>query len=107
MGFVQVGQDWHTWAPKGSPKDAIQHLRVGSWAWLEEREGESGLCPVGECVTIEEAIQLEDADGNEIHGALTRATRWEIIAKRKGLPIPKQRSMGSRKVSKRRSTKAA
>jgi len=88
MGFVKLGQEWHTWAPKGAPKEAAQHLRVGELAWLEENEGESGLCPVGQCVTIEEAIRLNDSHGKKLNGADLRRKRWIAIAKRLGLPVP-------------------
>jgi hypothetical protein len=80
-------------------------IQIGQWCWVERKPGESGLCPVGEVVTIEAATRLEDDEGNEIQGGLERATLWETIAKRRGLPIPKQPVR--RKPKRGRKTKAA
>jgi hypothetical protein len=78
-------------------------LRICSYCWVEEREGESGLCPVGEVVVIEDATRYEDDDGNEIPGGLERAELWELLAKRHGLEVPQH--LRARRVTKRRKTK--
>jgi len=90
MAFSQLGQEWKAYVPRGQPRSSGVKLGVGEWAWVERTAGESGLCPVGEAVTIETATLLEDEDGNEIAGALERAALWETIAERRGLKVPKQ-----------------
>lgn len=101
MGFSQLGQEWKSYIPKGTPRHESVRIGIGQWAWVEREPGESGLCPVGEVVTIEQAIRLEDENGDEIPGALERATMWEVIASRRGLPTPKQQPKRKPKRTKR------
>lgn len=107
MGFVQIGQEWRTWTPSGVARRDAQQLRPGQWCWVERTSGESGLCPVGEAISIELAVQLMDESGQDIPGGLERLDQWETIANRRGLDIPRQRSLkGIREKSpKRRAVK--
>lgn len=88
MSFQRLGQDWQAKRLFGDDAGEDVLIRSGSWCWLEERQGESGLgLAPGDCLVIEDATMLED-DGDEIPGGLERAERWEQLAKRHGLEIP-------------------
>jgi hypothetical protein len=103
MGFHRIGQDWTSKRLYGDDAGEPVLIRSGSWCWVEERDGESGLTETGECLVIEDAVMLEDGEGNEIPGGLRRATMWEGLAKRHGLEIPQH--LKARRPKRRRSTK--
>lgn len=103
MGFQKLGQQWQAIRLFGPDKGQPVMLRICSYCWLEEREGESGLCPVGEVAVIEDATRYVDDDGNEVLGGLERAELWELLAKRHGLEVPQH--LRARRVTKRRKTK--
>ena len=101
MSFQRIGQDWQARRLFGDDAGKDVLIRSGSWCWLEEREGESGLeLQPGDCLVIEDATMLEH-DGEEIPGGLERAERWELLAKRHGLEVPQhltaKRPRGSRR----------
>lgn len=89
MGFQRIGQDWQAKRLYGDDAGKDVLIRTGSWCWLEELEGESGLgLEPGECLVIEDATALVDETGAEVTGGLERAERWEQLAKRHGLEAP-------------------
>jgi hypothetical protein len=102
MSFRRIGQDWTSKRLFGDDAGQPVLIRSGSWCWVEERDGESGLVETGECLVIEDATQLEDGDGNEIPGGLVRAERWEGLAKRHKLEVPQH--LVARKPKRRRTT---
>lgn len=86
MGFQRIGQDWR--ARHLFTKEEVL-IRSGSWCWLEEREGESGLdIEPGDCLVIEDATALVDRAGEEVPGGLERAERWLELAKRHKAQVP-------------------
>lgn len=88
MGFQRIGQDWQATRLFGDDAGKDVLIRSGSWCWLEEYGGESGLdLQPGDCLVIDDATMLV-WKGEEVPGGLERAERWEQLAKRHGLEVP-------------------
>jgi hypothetical protein len=103
MSFQRIGQDWQAKRLFGDDAGKDVLIRSGSWCWLEEREGESGLdLEPGDCLVIEDATALVDRAGEEVPGGLERAERWIELAKRHKLAVPQH--LTAKKPRRRRRT---